>query len=859
MAAYPNILFVFLSLTLPTLCFCGFSVELIHRDSPKSPFYNPIETPFQQLNNAFHRSFSRVNHFYPKSKASQKTPQSVITSNQGEYLVKYSIGTPPFEVMGIADTGSDLIWSQCKPCDQCYNQTTPLFDPSKSSTYEPVSCYSRVCQLLGKTYCYSANGDPNCEYTVSYGDGSHSQGTLAFDTFTLDSTTGSSVAFTKISIGCGVNNAGTFDSKGSGIVGLGGGVVSLISQIGPSIDFKFSYCLVPLFESKSISKLNFGENAVVAGPGTVSTPIIPGPVDTFYYLKLEGMSVGSKRIEFICDSTSNVANGNIIIDSGTTLTILPEKFYTKLELEVAAHINLERVNSTDQILSLCYQSPPNNAIETPIITAHFSGADVVLNSLNTFISVSNYVTCFAFAPMATNSIFGNLAQMNYLVGYDLQRKTVSFKPTDCTKIGKLESEALKGGFSVQLIHRDSSKSPLYNPSESAFQQLKSAFQRSFNRVNHFYPKSKVSRKTKTPQSVITWNHGEYLVKYSIGTPPFEVMGVFDTGSDLIWSQCKPCKECYNQTNPLFDYSKSSTYEPIHCKSRVCKSLGEANCYSHSDPTCEYTVIYGDGSHSRGFLAFDTLTLPSTTDSSIAFPKIFFGCGVNNGGIFDPKASGIVGVGGGAVSLISQIGPSIDFKFSYCLVPLFSESESTSKLNFGENAVVAGPGTVSTPIIPGPVNTFYYLKLKGMSVGSKRIELISDSKSNNGKGNIIIDSGTTLTFLPQKLYTKLESEVAAQIKLERVHSPEHVLSLCYKSPSNNAIEAPIITAHFSGADVVLNSLNTFVSVSDNVTCFAFAPVMRSDSIFGNIAQMNHLVGYDLQKKTVSFKPTDCSKM
>lgn len=167
----------------------GFSVELIHRDSPKSPFYNPTKTLFQKLNTSFHRSLDRVNHFYAKPKATKNTPQSVIISNQGEYLVKYSIGTPPFEVMGIADTGSDLIWSQCKPCEQCYNQTSPLFDPSKSKTYEPVSCYSTVCQTLGQTYCLS-DAQPNCQYTVSYGDGSHSQGNLAFDTLTLGSTTG---------------------------------------------------------------------------------------------------------------------------------------------------------------------------------------------------------------------------------------------------------------------------------------------------------------------------------------------------------------------------------------------------------------------------------------------------------------------------------------------------------------------------------------------------------------------------------------------------------------------------------------------------------------------------------------------
>jgi len=199
MATHSCIFFFFFFFTFSTTCLYarslteplkgGFSVELIHRDSPKSPLYNPTKTLFQKLNNSFHRSLDRVKHFYPKPKATQNTPQSVIISNQGEYLVKYSIGTPPFEVMGIADTGSDLIWSQCKPCEQCYKQTSPLFDPSKSKTYKPVSCYSRVCQSVGQTYC-SSDADPNCQYTVSYGDGSHSQGNLAFDTLSLGSTTG---------------------------------------------------------------------------------------------------------------------------------------------------------------------------------------------------------------------------------------------------------------------------------------------------------------------------------------------------------------------------------------------------------------------------------------------------------------------------------------------------------------------------------------------------------------------------------------------------------------------------------------------------------------------------------------------
>ena len=35
--------------------------------------------------------------------------QADIISNGGEYLLKYFVGTPPVQILGIADTGNELI------------------------------------------------------------------------------------------------------------------------------------------------------------------------------------------------------------------------------------------------------------------------------------------------------------------------------------------------------------------------------------------------------------------------------------------------------------------------------------------------------------------------------------------------------------------------------------------------------------------------------------------------------------------------------------------------------------------------------------------------------------------------------
>ncbi|KAK4592776.1 hypothetical protein RGQ29_017073 [Quercus rubra] len=409
----------------------GFTVDLIHRDSPNSPFYNASETHSQRVAKALRRSINRLNRFKPTSSVPPNSLQTDLISDSSGYLLNYSVGTPPVPKLAIADTGSDLIWLQCKPCIKCYNQTAPLFYPEMSTTYKTVSCTSSLCK---SPYNSCSIDGTRCQYSVEYGDGSFSEGDIAVETITLGSTTGHSVTLRKTIIGCGHNNNDTVESKAStGIVGLGGGKASLVSQLHSSIGGKFSYCLVPSIypQDNTSSKLSFGSHAVVSGFGTVSTPLEYKRSDTFYNLTLEAMSVGSKRLELSGSSGSGGSKGNIIIDSGSTLTSFPTEFYSKFESAVAEEINFERIDDPSHLLSLCYNN--SDDIDVPNITAHFSGADVQLNPGFTFVSVTYGIACLAFAA-SEPSIFGYLAQSNLLVGYDLVEKTISFKPTDCTKL-----------------------------------------------------------------------------------------------------------------------------------------------------------------------------------------------------------------------------------------------------------------------------------------------------------------------------------------------------------------------------------------------------------------------------------------
>ncbi|QCD85558.1 aspartyl protease family protein [Vigna unguiculata] len=420
MPCFSSLLLLLLLLCLYNLSYSealngGFSVEIIHRDSPQSPFYSSSETKFQRVSNALLRSINRGNHL-SKSMAFPNTVRTTVIPDFGEYLMRYAVGTPLVKVYGILDTGSDIIWMQCKPCKKCYRQATPLFNPSKSTTYKTIPCNSPTCHSVFGTSCSSSTITKHCKYDISYLDGTFSHGDLSVETLTLGSTNGSPIPLPRTAIGCGHNNSMNFKGANSGIVGLGRGPVSLINQLG-------------FFNSK----LSFGDAAMVEGHGTVSTPLVSIPKHVFYYLTLEGFSVGSNRKEFGSSFSRFGGEGNIIIDSGTTLTVLPEDVYTWLESAVAHEVKVKPVEDPNHVLGLCYRGTLDE-LDLPVITAHFRGASVLLHRMNTFVEVADKVVCLAFQGTRSGAIFGNLAQQNLWVGYDLRKNTVSFKQTDCTKM-----------------------------------------------------------------------------------------------------------------------------------------------------------------------------------------------------------------------------------------------------------------------------------------------------------------------------------------------------------------------------------------------------------------------------------------
>ncbi|XP_028097358.1 aspartyl protease family protein 2-like [Camellia sinensis] len=395
------------------------SLQLHHRDSL---FSN--STPESLFHLCLQHDASRSSAILRRAANFSSSVVSGFTQGSGEYFTRLGIGIPPKYSYMVLDTGSDVVWTQCLPCNNCYPQSDPLFNPKKSATFVGVKCGSPLCLQLDsgcfrKTFLYN----------VEYGNGSFTVGKLSTETLTFRGTRVKNIA-----LGCGHDSEGLFIGA-AGLLGLGRGKLSFPSQTGRRFGRKFSYCLVDWSASSQPSSITFGESAV--SRTTVFTPLLTNPrIDTFYYVGLTGISVGGSRVKGITEAQFKLdatGNGDVIIDSGTSVTRLTQPAYTAFRnafLSLAS--DLKRAPDFS-LLDTCFNLLGKSELRVPTVVLHFVGADVLLPAANYLIPVDSKRTfCFAFVGMSGLSIIGNIQQQGFRVVYDLPGSRVEFSSNWCS-------------------------------------------------------------------------------------------------------------------------------------------------------------------------------------------------------------------------------------------------------------------------------------------------------------------------------------------------------------------------------------------------------------------------------------------
>ncbi|PQQ17475.1 aspartyl protease family protein [Prunus yedoensis var. nudiflora] len=332
--------------------------------------------------------------------------------------------------------------------------------------------------------------------------------------------------------------------------------------------------------------------------------------------------------------------------------------------------------------------------------------------------------------------------------------------------------------------------------------------------------------------------------------------IVDTGSDLTWFQCQPCKLCYNQQEPLFNSSASPSYKSVLCNSSTFQALhfdtGNSGACGSNPTSCNYVVNYGDGSYTRGELGSDHLSLGATPVKNFVF-----GCGRNNKGLFR-GASGLMGMGRSeSVSLVSQTSALFGGVFSYCL-PTTEATASGSLIMGGDASIYKNSTPISyTRMVPNPeLSTFYFLNLTGISIGGVALQAQSFAS-----GGILIDSGTVISRLAPSVYKAVKAEFLKQFSGYPPALGFSILDTCFNLSAYQEVSIPT-KFHFEG-NAVLNVDVTgvfyLVKTDASQICLALASLLYEDeiSIIGNYQQKTQRVIYNTKDSKLGFAEESCS--
>lgn len=411
---------------------------------------------------------------------------------------------------------------------------------------------------------------------------------------------------------------------------------------------------------------------------------------------------------------------------------------------------------------------------------------------------------------------------------------------------------------LMLVHRDDvtlSNSTYHH--HSFDQRMKRDFKRVAALIRRLTPKRSASNASSIYQvqdfgsevvSGMDQGSGEYFVRIGVGSPPRSQYVVLDSGSDIVWVQCQPCKQCYQQLDPVFNPAESASYSGVTCSSSVCDRLENAGCH---EGRCRYQVSYGDGSYTKGTLAIETLTFGQTVVRNVAI-----GCGHRNRGMF-VAAAGLLGLGGGSMSFVGQLGGQIGDAFSYCLVS--RGMDSSGSLVFGRGALPDGAAWV--PLLRNPqAPSFYYVGLLGLGVGGLRVPIPEEvfRLTELGDGGVVMDTGTAVSRLPGMAYTAFRDAFVEQTANLPRASGVSIFDTCYDLSGFVSIRVPTVSFYFSGGPILtLPARNFLIAVDELGTfCLAFAPSTSGLSIIGNIQQEGIQISFDGANGFVGFGPNIC---
>ena len=249
----------------------------------------------------------------------------------------------------------------------------------------------------------------------------------------------------------------------------------------------------------------------------------------------------------------------------------------------------------------------------------------------------------------------------------------------------------------------------------------------------------------------------YYTTLYIGEKKIKQTYFIDTGTATMSSPCGPCDDCGKNKNNYFDKSNKKGFEPLKCSSKICKMVSATGCLGKEKKikkqNCTFFSKKENGDGLSGYYLENIVYFEENKDSNnSSLKKVYkshalpLGCTLKEYGKYKSIITdGVLGInneGGSFISILYNLKIINKNIFSLC---------------FGQEGGYMSIGEIDTPYhYSKEINyvellnsTNYLILINGIKVGNNKII----------RTNIVgdIDSGSTLTYFPKKLYNSVKQD------------------------------------------------------------------------------------------------------
>ena len=349
----------------------------------------------------------------------------------------------------------------------------------------------------------------------------------------------------------------------------------------------------------------------------------------------------------------------------------------------------------------------------------------------------------------------------------------------------------------------------------------------------------------------------YYATLYLGKKKIPQTYILDTGSPTTTSPCNKCKSCGKHLNKPYEINKDD--DIIKCYTNECNLVPSSSCFDHN---CGFSISYSEGSTLRGVFNMQEVYLerinknPNISSKSFKIP---IGCTTLETHLFKTQlADGIMGLnnsGKSFVSLLYNQKVISNNMFSICF------GQKDGYFSIGEIDKTYHKTKIEyVPFFPGESN--FYIKINQIKIGEKNI-------TPNYRG--FIDSGTTISYLPNEIYDAIINEFKSVCnKLNgKCGSFRNVAGLGYCGTFQNEEDKkkaineywPYILFYFEGHTYNLTANDYYYDYNDGNrpgACLGFEGERASKITLGGTFMHGHDVIFDRQNQQIGFAVADCNR-